>query len=221
MGYLHQMMVSDVFIYLDDVRLPSRSWINRNRIRTPDGWKYLTVPMPLRGRRNMVIKEVPLLYETSWVESHLGQLRQHYRRAPWFEQYFRPIEEILSRRLQTLSQLNVVLLDWLRKALCIETPLLFASEMRTAPKPKEEGLIELCRLAGADRLIEGDAGVDYIDPTAFQRASVTLIYHNFSHPVYPQLHEPFISHLSVVDALFTQGPHTRDLMLEASWGREA
>ena len=44
-GYFEQMTRSDQFIFLDDVQFTRRDWRNRNKIRTKDGWAWLTVPV--------------------------------------------------------------------------------------------------------------------------------------------------------------------------------
>ncbi|MBD3224736.1 MAG: hypothetical protein GF313_08400, partial [Caldithrix sp.] len=47
-GYFYKMMQSDVFVYLDNVQYPrGQSFAARNRIKTPNGPSYLTVPISL------------------------------------------------------------------------------------------------------------------------------------------------------------------------------
>ena len=44
-GYFEQMARADQFVYLDDVQYTRRDWRNRNKIRTNEGWAWLTVPV--------------------------------------------------------------------------------------------------------------------------------------------------------------------------------
>src|SRR5438034_6495152 len=45
LGYLDKLDRADVFVVLDNVQFKKNEWQNRNRIRTAQGWQYLTVPV--------------------------------------------------------------------------------------------------------------------------------------------------------------------------------
>ena len=45
LGYLDKLDSADVFIILDTVQFKKHEWQNRNRIRTKEGWQWLTVPI--------------------------------------------------------------------------------------------------------------------------------------------------------------------------------
>ena len=45
LGYFDKLDSADVFIFLDTVQFKKHEWQNRNRIRTKDGWQWLTVPI--------------------------------------------------------------------------------------------------------------------------------------------------------------------------------
>src|SRR4051812_18014003 len=52
LGYLDKIDQADLFIVLDTVQFKKNEWQNRNRIRTADGWQWLTVPVLQRfGQR--------------------------------------------------------------------------------------------------------------------------------------------------------------------------
>ena len=65
--YFQKIAASDVFILLDDVDYTKNGWQNRNKIKGPDGWLYLTVPVS--SSLGMLIKDVPIA-NTSWASSH-------------------------------------------------------------------------------------------------------------------------------------------------------
>ena len=50
LGYLHKAAQADVFVLADDVQYTKHGFINRNRVRTSQGWQWLTVPVRTRGR---------------------------------------------------------------------------------------------------------------------------------------------------------------------------
>ena len=49
LGFFDQVIRSDVFVYYDDVQFDKHGWRNRNRIKSPDGPFWLTVPVKHRG----------------------------------------------------------------------------------------------------------------------------------------------------------------------------
>ena len=45
LGYFGKMLQADIFCYLDTVQYKKNEWQNRNRIKTAQGWQWLTVPV--------------------------------------------------------------------------------------------------------------------------------------------------------------------------------
>ena len=48
-GLFHKIAISDSFISFDQVQYLPKDWNNRNRIKTPDGPIWLTVPVLKKG----------------------------------------------------------------------------------------------------------------------------------------------------------------------------
>ena len=44
-GYFAKIFQSDIFVILDNVQFKKNEWQNRNRLKTPAGWQWLTVPV--------------------------------------------------------------------------------------------------------------------------------------------------------------------------------
>ena len=54
-GYFDLIASVDEFIVLDDVQYTRRDWRNRNRIKTPQGPQWLTIPVRVSGRYTQLI----------------------------------------------------------------------------------------------------------------------------------------------------------------------
>src|SRR5689334_15158626 len=205
LGYFDQMYKSDVFVVYDDVQYDKNSWRNRNRIKTPQGWQWLTVPVLLKGRNFPLIKEVEINNDLPWASKHLKSIVQNYRPAPFYDQVIGGLESILTDEWKVLIDLNMECISLLKRLLELETKICFVSELSIPKAGKTERLVEICRHLGADSFLEGDAGKSYIDESLFTNAGITLEYHHYQHPTYEQLHGDFIPYLSVIDVLFNHG----------------
>ena len=73
LGYLHKLIVADVFCYLDNVQYKKNEWQNRNRIKTATGWQWLTVPVSYKFPQ--IINEVIVNNQVNWQKKHLQALR--------------------------------------------------------------------------------------------------------------------------------------------------
>ena len=45
LGYFDKIDKADVFVLLDTVQFKKNEWQNRNKIKTAQGWQWLTVPV--------------------------------------------------------------------------------------------------------------------------------------------------------------------------------
>ena len=204
-GYFDLINAADEFVLYDDVQYTTNDWRNRNRIKTPQGTQWLTIPIARRlGQR---IDEARVA-DPRWAAKHWRTLAQNYSRAEWFQRYrerFEPIyDELASEPL--LSRINHRLLDAVCAELGIATPIHWSSEYR-APGEGSARVLALCLEAGATRYLSGPRGRDYLDEASFAAAGVEVEYIDYSgYPEYPQVHSPFDHNVTVLDLLFNVGP---------------
>ncbi|MCC7534232.1 MAG: WbqC family protein, partial [Bacteroidia bacterium] len=56
-GYFDSIGQVDVFVVYDDMQYTKRDWRNRNLIKTPQGLKWLTIPVEVKGKYFQKIKD--------------------------------------------------------------------------------------------------------------------------------------------------------------------
>jgi hypothetical protein len=141
-------------------------------------------------------------------------MRQSYARAPFFQTTFEPMAEVLGRSWEWLIDLDLAVVEVIRAQMGLTTPLRCASELGIQGE-RVERLVALCRHLGADEYLTGNAASDYLDESLFNREGIRLLYQDYVHPVYPQLHGEFMPYLSAVDLLFNCGPESLSILRKA------
>ena len=111
LGYLDKIDRADLFIVLDTVQFKKNEWQNRNRIRTAEGWQWLTVPVLHRfGQR---VQDVMINPTAAWREQHLRALEMHYARALFRDRYLPDLRAIYEKPWTKLADLNLAVIRWL------------------------------------------------------------------------------------------------------------
>ena len=60
-GYFDLINSVDEFILYDDMQYTRRDWRNRNKIKTKDGSKWITIPVQVKGKYyQKIIETAPL-----------------------------------------------------------------------------------------------------------------------------------------------------------------
>ena len=72
-GYFDLIHDVDLFVFYDDVQYTTRDWRNRNKIKTPNGPIWLTVPVG--SDRNRLVCDVRIA-DTRWAQRHWKSLQQ-------------------------------------------------------------------------------------------------------------------------------------------------
>jgi hypothetical protein len=213
-GYFHKIAKADLFVVLDDVQFKKNEWQHRNRIRTSQGWQWLSVPNHYTFPQK--ISEVTLNNTVDWRGKHLHSLETAYGKAPFFTTYWNVFEEFFARSWDTMADLNGDCVAMLSRLLGISTKTERSSAYHFEGASTGR-LVNICRHFKADRYLSGSGGKAYLDERLFEEAGIRVEYQEFSPQRYPQhwsaSDEEFIPGLSVVDLLFNRGNESRSVLM--------
>ena len=205
---------SGATVILDDVQFSKQSWQQRNRIRTPNGLEYLSVPVKTAGRLGQLILDCESV-EHPFIPKMLKSLKANYARAP----YFADMIEDFAASMQSagdsgrLVELNCALISWMANRLGINVPMVRASTLGAGGQ-RCEHVASICERVGADRYLSPSCAEDYLmeDREAFDRRGITVWIHAYEHPVYTQCFTPFMPYASALDMIFNVGPGALQVM---------
>ena len=217
LGYLDRMRRADLFVILDHVQFERRNYQNRTMIRLEDEARWLTVPVVQVSQKERIVeKRVDNTGADEgsrwWGPNAFQTLRYAYRKAPHFEAYAPRLKAILETRWERLVDLDLAMLDLMREAFGIDTPIVRSSTLACQGQ-RSELLLELCKVTGASAFFGGLGGSrQYLDHAAFAAAGMGVRWQEFTHPVYPQCGEGFVKGLSALDLLFNCGPRSAAIL---------
>ena len=202
-GYFDFIREVDLFILHDDLQYTKGDWRNRNKIKTPNGVQWITVPVHYQ-HTNQLIEETSIDNSKPWTRSMLNKIRNSYQKAPFFELYFSELSDLLLEPAASISDLNLRLINWVCAHLEIKTPITF-SQVYHPQGTKTERLIGILEQVGATTYLSGPAAQVYLEPDLFEQANIRLEYKVYDYPEYEQLYPPFEPGVSVIDLLFMVG----------------
>jgi len=203
-GYFDIIHDVDEFIFHDDLQYTKQDWRNRNRIKTPRGPAWLTIPVGVHEKQLICDVGLP---RSDWARAHWRKLQTHYAHAPYFAHYRPLLEELyLGTEWRLLSDFNQSMIRAIARELAISTA--FADSRALAPAgKKQERVLDLLRRTGADVYVSGPAARSYIEEERFAAAGITVHWKDYAgYPEYPQFHPPFVHEVTILDLLFHTGP---------------
>lgn len=210
-GFFQKMARADAFAFMDFVQLNKRSWQVRNRIKTRRGALWLTVPVYVKAKYYQLIRDARVA-DDNWRRKHWEAVRHNYGNAPHFGDYAGFFEEVYGRPWEWLADLNLYIVDGMRRFLGITTPVVDTAGM-TFEGTKTDLVVDMCKKLGATAYLSSDGEAAYIDKEKFDAAGLGHSYLGWEPTPYPQLFGDFIPNLSAVDVLFNCGPASLDVIM--------
>ena len=213
LGYFHRIAVSDLHVVLDRVQFEKNSFTNRNKIRTHDGWCWLTVPVKTAGKFGQLpICELEIDNQRPWASKHWETVRLNYSKAPFFGQHAEFFQGVYKQNWTKLSDLAQEITTYLLRCFDIRTKLLFSSQMEISGA-KDELVLNLCREVGAKTYLSGPLGRNYLREELFHSAGIEVRYDDYQHPAYSQTYSGFEPSMAAIDLLFNAGPASRQVLM--------
>ena len=205
LGYFHKILVSDVFIYMDDVQFIERGFIHRNKIKTGiDRELLLTIPIKKEDKKKPIKNVQPA--NQLWQKKHFDSIYYTYKNSKYYSEYSEAIEEIyLGKSYDYISDfIYHMLTDLFVRVLGINTQIVKGSE-ESFTKKKSDLILEHCKKFGADIVFLGSLGKNYINVEDFEKNKISVVFQEYIHPVYPQMYNGFIPFMSIFDLMFNVG----------------
>lgn len=210
-GYFDFIASVDLFVFHDDIQYTKGDWRNRNRLKTPQGAIWITVPVHY-DHVSQLICETRVAESTDWRTKHLRLWQANYREAPYLDDVLDILGSMeRGRESLTISQLNVALTRSICTYLGIATPLVMSSDYDLTGA-KTDRLLDLLGKVGATTYLSGPSAAGYLDEEAFRRAGIGLEYKCYDYRSYPQLCGDFVGAVTVLDLIANCGPARRDLL---------
>jgi len=204
-GFFDLIGRCDEYVIFDSVQYARRHWHNRNKIITPGGPIWITIPVATKSRFEQPIEEVTI--SEPWAERHWRTFVANYRRAAHFDSLSPRIErwfEVAAKEV-LLTCINEIFLREVASLLRLRTT--FTRDTKYHPTgSKSARLIDICTKANATHYLSGPSARAYLDETAFRNAGIVLEWMTYpSYPPYTQVWGGFVPAVSILDLLFNAG----------------
>lgn len=206
LGFFHRFLHADLYVALDHVQFvshSSKSWTHRDKIKTQQGEKWLTLSVK-KASRETPINQIALSETTDWVMDNLNLLAQNYRKTAHFEAIMPSIEDLYRTAPPLMSDFNLRSINVISQMLDVELPSVRSSTLDPQGS-KNELLIDLLQKVGATHYLSGMGAKNYMRPELFSEAGIHVVWQDFKHPTYPQPFGDFLPYLSSLDVLFNCG----------------
>lgn len=224
LGLFHKLALCDVFVYMDTVQYLSNDWNNRNKVRTPQGWTWLTVPIDRKRTTGRMLDETCVacdpVKKDFWQIAHWRTIEKNYAKSPFFAEYavdlYRMYAESLWTRLIDICWSQFELFSkWLR----LDRKVVRMSEVSFSGT-KDRLILDHCLKLGGDSVVLGINGRNYLDISLFRQNGINVYFQEYRHPVYQQRFSGFFPNMCILDLLFNHGPESMNILCSGNITRE-
>jgi hypothetical protein len=218
-GYFDLIHRADLFVFYDDVQYDTRGWRHRNRVKSPEGSVWLTIPVHAKGAQTLSrpIHSIETSSTGNWPAEHLRKLERLYSAAPFYADYREWLSSIYRNPPSLLADFTIATTRELASMLGITRTRFMRSSELPAHGTKTDRLLSILEHVGATQYLSGPSARDYIEADKFERAGIELEWMTYQYPEYPQLYPPYDPGVTILDLLFMTGPEAPDYI----WGRRA
>ena len=179
-GWFALVRSAELLVLYDSVQYTKRDWRNRNLIWTPNGEKWLSIPVTTKSRFHQAINETEV-NDRSWPKSHFGVISNTarlYNSDPSIVADFRHLFSKLSD-FDRLSSINLYSIQWIAERIGIDVRILTDEQFEFNGTPSKR-LADIAQAAGASVYITGTAAKNYLDTTEFELRHIDVEWTDYS-----------------------------------------
>ena len=215
-GVFARLMHADKMVLLDDTLLSTGfTYVNRNRIKGPDGEVWISVPVKKKGRGRQKIKDLELYEKERWARDFLLTLGHFYVKSVYYPHVYHRIQEAVETKEWSFCGMILKLLHIIKEEFGIEQDFLLQSEVGTSGLGTDL-LVSLAKELGATEVILPDFSDKAVECSQFLREQIGVEFLRYDPPPYPQFWGAFVPRLSALDLLLCMGKDGKSVLEKGS-----
>lgn len=217
LGYFQLINAVDKFIVFDDVNYINKGWINRNNILLNNAPHLFTIPL-IKASQNKLIKEIEMQAREAWAVKLTSTIEQAYKKAPFFDEIFSPIQNLLDFECKSIAHFNLNAITEISNLLDIQTDIEPSSSIYNNTQLKgEERILDICLQEKANTYVNPIGGLGLYPQEKFDAKAIQLDFIQMNSIDYKQFNSGHVPNLSIIDVLMFNGKSgTQDLLLNYS-----
>lgn len=199
-GYFQLIRAVDQFIVYDNIQYTKKGWINRNRFL--QNGKDVMFSVPLKKDSDLLDVRDREIAADFKKDKFLNQLKEAYRRAPFFTQTFPMVEQIVRYEERNLFRFIHNSIVKTCEYLSIGTKILISSSIPIDHSLKnQDKVLALCAAVGATTYVNAIGGMELYTKEPFRVKGVELKFVKSKPFDYPQFGNEFVPWLSIIDVM--------------------
>jgi WbqC-like protein family len=208
-GFFARLLSSDRMVLLDGTLLARGfTFVNRNRLKGPEGEVWVTVSLKRKGRGRQKIRDLEIYEKERWRKKFLATLRHYYGHSVHFEPVFEKVSRTVDRPDSSFLDLTLELLDILNTGLGIDRETVLQSETGISGKGPAL-LVSVAKRLSADEVLLPHGSEKAVAPSLFEKEGIKVRSLRYLPPQYPQFWGEFLPNLSALDLLLCCGKDGR------------
>jgi len=218
LGFFDRLLKADIYVVFDNVQYvrSSRGWTSRDKIKTRNGTKWISVSTQ-KAPRDTAINKILLSKDDSWREDNLNLLRENYRKSPFYDEIMPYVVKLYGFHCERMMDFNLESIKMLMKLFDIQIDVVMASDLEPVGKSNTL-IIDIMKKLNCKKYLSGIGAKDYYVPELYEEAGIEVIWQDFEHPIYKQQYDGFIPYLSSIDMLFNCGiKKSREMLRRDIW----
>lgn len=199
-GYFQLIHAVDQFVVYDNIQYTKKGWINRNRFL--QNGKTVVFSIPLKKDSDFLdVKDREISSDFN-KDKLLNQIREAYRRAPYFAQTFPLVEQIVQYNESNLFLFIYNSIVRTCEYLRIDTEIVISSNVPFEHSLKnQDKVLALCEVVGATTYVNAIGGMELYSKEVFREKGIELKFIKLKPFEYQQFDNEFVPWLSIIDVM--------------------
>lgn len=213
-GYFQLMHAVDKFVVYDNIKFTKKGWINRNRILVDGKDAFITLALKKDSDSLHVVDRCLAEVWPDERKKLLNRLLSSYRKAPYFDQVFPLLQDVLHNEEKNLFKFLLSTLLAIKNYIGVTTPIIVSSSILVDNTLRSsEKVLALCKMTAAKVYINPIGGMNLYSKNQFEQRGIKLQFLKANNIQYPQYSNEFVPFLSIIDVMmFNPQEHIRELL---------
>ena len=213
-GYFQLLNAVDKYVIYDNAKYTKKGWINRNRILQNNKDTLISISVE-KDSDYLDIKDRSVA-DSFDKKKLINQIRDPYRKAPYFEQVIPIVEDIINYEEKNLFLYIYNSIKEVCKFLNIHTEIIISSTIDVDQTPAgQDRVIAICKTLGAEDYYNAIGGQELYQPKDFEKEGINLRFLSSNLVTYKQFNNDFIPWLSIIDVMmFNSLAEIQDMLNE-------